>query len=74
MLNLLKNFVLNLILEKETTDKVRALFESIDNCLYEDGDENRPKTSDSFQSNIPSLSVELQSECAIWKERFPHLR
>ena len=53
---------------------MKALFESIDNCLYEDGDENRPKTSDSFQSNIPSLSVELQSECAIWKERFPHLR
>ena len=63
-------------LEKETTDKVKALFESIDHCLYDDGaDENdRPKTSDSFQSQAPSLSTELQNECAIWKQRFPHLR
>ena len=62
-------------LEKETTDKVKSLFKSIDACLFEDGDDSRPNTSDSFRSSFdPCLSEELQNECAIWKERFPHLR
>lgn len=64
-------------LEKETTDKVKALFKSIDACLFSDGDhDSRPNTSDSFRSSSfhPGLSEELRNECAIWKERFPHLR
>ena len=64
-------------LEKETTDKVKALFQSIDYSLYQDGEENeedRPDTSDSFRSFQPSLSEELKEECATWREKFPHLR
>ena len=74
-------------LEKETTDKVKALFEKIDHCLYQDGpnengdddndEDERPRTSDSFGSVDrvnPCLSEEMKGECAIWRQRFPHLR
>lgn len=71
-------------LEKETTDKVKALFEKIDHCLYQDGpnengdddidEDERPRTSDSFGSVNPCLSEEMKGECAIWRQRFPHLR
>lgn len=63
-------------LEKETSDKVKALFQAIDHCLYQDGDSEdaRPDTSDSFRSFKPSLSEELKAECQIWRDKFPHLR
>lgn len=65
-------------LEKETSDKVKALFQAIDHCLYQDAnhqeDEQRPDTSDSFRSFQPSLSEELKQECEIWRQKFPHLR
>lgn len=54
-------------LEKDTTEKVAELFQEIDNYLF--ASENYKQSNESA-----TLSLELQQECDLWKQRYPHLR
>ena len=62
--NLMVNFPFQ-ELEKETTDRVRAMFNDIDDILYSSNDDDVKGSG---------LSREILEECEIWKLKFPHLR
>ncbi|TRY80997.1 hypothetical protein TCAL_08854, partial [Tigriopus californicus] len=57
-------------MERETTEKVQALFNQIDNVLFEEPTAPAPITKQQSRS----LPNDLEQECTLWRNTYPHLR
>lgn len=57
-------------MERETTEKVQALFNQINSVLFEEPSTSVPVP----KQRSRSLPNDLEQECALWRKTFPHLR